>query len=313
MKKFILSFITLTTLSTCAFAQQDPQYTQWQFDRQSVNPASVGMTKRHCISIFHRDQWDGLDQDPKTYLLNYRGYFGQKENIGAGLTAYTEVLGQQQNNIVRLSGAYHISLSNNNFFSAGLNLGLIQSKLGNKWVPIDQNDPIIPTGEVSQGKFDLGLGTMLYQPSKYYVGLSVTHLLGGSMDALHMELARHIYVMGGVELPVGTSLVLRPNALVKTDLGATQLDVNADVLWNDMLWGGLSFRPGDAISPYVGFQKELASTGNLSHGIKIGYSYDVTTSELKDYSAGSHEVFATYCWRIAPQLIRARHSNPRFL
>lgn len=313
MKKFLLSFVTLTTLSFSAAAQQDPQFTQWQFDRQSVNPASVGMVKRHCIQIFHRDQWDGLDRDPKTYLLNYRGYFGPKENIGAGVTAYTEVLGLQQNSIVRLSGAYHMALSNNNFFSAGLNLGLIQSKLGRGFDPIDQGDPLIPTNEVTQGKFDLGLGTMFYQPDKYYVGASVTHLLGGDLDDLHIQLARHIYVMGGAELPLGTSLKLRPNALVKTDLGATQFDVNADVLWNEMLWGGLSFRPGDAISPYVGFQKELPSSGNLSHGIKIGYSYDVTTSELKEYSSGSHEVFATYCWRIAPQILRARHSNPRFL
>jgi len=124
-------------------------------------------------------------------------------------------------------------------------------------------------------------------------------------------------VMGGYQLPLGSDLALRPNVLIKSDFAATQFDLNADVLWNNMLWGGLSFRPKDAISPYVGFQTMFepikGQTSLINHGLKLGYSYDVTTSDLKDYSAGSHEIFLTYCLGFSEIPIRARHSNPRFL
>lgn len=318
MKKFLLSF-ALATLTFVVFAQQDPQYTQWQFDRQSFNPSIVGIEKMHCLSVFHRDQWDGLDHDPKTYLVNYQGAFGPKLTHGGGLTFYTEVLGQQQNTIIRGAYAHHFALSNGNYFSAGLSLGMIQSKLGSNWVYIDAGDPTIPTGETSQGVVDINLGFTLYKPKQYYIGLSSTHLNSADLKQLNIKVARHYYFMGGYELPLGSSgdLVLRPNVLVKSDLAATQLDVNADVLWNRLLWVGLSFRPKDAISPYVGFQKMFepikGSTMMTNHGIRMGYSYDVTTSDIKDYSAGSHEIFLTYCMSFSEIPIRARHGNPRFL
>lgn len=321
MKKLLLACAT-AALTTLSYSQQDIQLTQWQFDRLSFNPAVAGMDRMHTATLFHRDQWDGFDRDPKTYLLNYHGMFGGKQDIGAGLTFYTERLGQQTNNVFRLAGNKHFTLGGGNFVSAGLNLGIVSTKLGRDWRPIDQDDDVvlglIGTNQ-AQTAFDIGLGAMLYQPGKYYIGLSATHLNAAEMGRIFTQLSRHLYLMGGYELPLGGSnLVLRPNLLVKTDLAATQFDINADVLWNQMIWGGLAFRPGDAISPYVGFQKAFASkpisaTKTANSSLRIGYAYDITTSEIRNYSAGSHEIFMTYSIGFGDIPIRAKYSNPRFL
>lgn len=321
MKKLILAIAT-STLSVFSFAQQDIQLTQWQFDRLSFNPAVAGIDRMHSATLFHRDQWDGFDRDPKTYLFNYHGMFGAKQQWGGGATFYTEVLGQQTNTAIRANGAYHLGISGGNFVSFGLSVGAYSSKLGHDWRPIVEDDDVVTRlrgNNQSQTVLDLGLGVMLYQPNKYYIGISATHLNAPSLDKLYSQMSRHLYVMGGYEYPIGDgNLVLRPNALVKTDLASTQFDINADVLWDQMLWGGLSFRPGDAISPYVGFQKAFASrpisaTKTANSSIKIGYAYDITTSEIKNYSAGSHEIFLTYCIGFGEIPIRAKHSNPRFL
>lgn len=321
MKKLLLVCAT-AALTTLSYAQQDIQLTQWQFDRLSFNPAVAGIDRMHSATLFHRDQWDGFDRDPKTYLFNYHGMFGPKQNIGAGATFYTEVLGQQTNTAVRLNGAYHLPINGGHFFSGGLSVGIYSSKLGNDWRAIDMEDVVVRGligNNQSQTALDAGLGLMLYQPNKYYIGLSATHLNAAKLDKLYSQLSRHIYVMGGYELPLGGSdFVLRPNALVKTDLASTQFDINADVLWNQMLWAGLAFRPGDAISPYVGFQKAFASkpisaTKTANSSLRIGYAYDVTTSEIRNYSSGSHEIFMTYCIGFGDIPIRAKHSNPRFL
>lgn len=321
MKKLLLVCAT-AALTTLSYAQQDIQLTQWQFDRLSFNPAVAGVDRMHSATLFHRDQWDGFDRDPKTYLFNYHGMFGEKQNIGGGLTFYSEVLGQQTNTSVQLKPSYHLNLDGSNFLSGGLSVGIYSSKFGHDWRAIDMDDNVVRGligNNQSQTAFDVGLGFMLYQPNKYYIGISATHLNAAKLQKLYTELSRHVYVMGGYELPLGNSdFVLRPNALVKTDLANVQFDINADVLWNQMLWGGLAFRPGDAIAPYVGFQKAFASkqisaTRTAESSLRIGYAYDITTSEIKNYSAGSHEIFLTYCVGFGNIPIKAKYSNPRFL
>lgn len=320
-KSLLLALFAITTLF--AQAQQDPQLTMWQFDRVSFNPAAVGMNGMHNVTLFHRDQWDGFDHDPKTYLLNYDGLYSngvlEKTNLGLGASFFTEVLGQQQNVMFRVSAAPKWRLGNGSVASIGLSVGMYQSKLGSNWIYIDEDDPTIPENEISASTFDLGFGATLSKPGSYYIGFSATHLTAGELKNMNIKTARHYYFMGGYEYPASGNITLRPNALIKTDFNATQLDVNIDALWNNTLWGGLAFRPGDAIAPYVGFQKSFTAR-NLSptkdlceHGIKIGYSYDITTSEIKDYSAGSHEIFLTYSFKFCPIVIKAKNHNPRFL
>ena len=316
MKRILVS-ISLVFCVLTAFAQQDPQFTMWQYDRLSVNPAMSGIDRMHCITALHRDQWDGLDKDPKTYLFNYSGMYGAKQNIGMGATIYSEVLGQQQNTVIRFSPSYHLAINNGSFFSVGASVGMYQSKLGANWVFIDSGDPTIPVSSKSQSGADIGFGLNIYKPNQYYFGVSSTHLAGPNLDDLGIQMARHYYVMGGYEAAAGSDLVIRPNVLFKTDGTSRQIDVNADLLFKKMFWGGLAYRLGDAIAPYVGFQKDFPmidqGVRTINHGIKLGYSYDVTTSLLKDYSAGSHEIFLTYCFKINNVDNGGGHSNPRFL
>jgi hypothetical protein len=53
--------------------------------------------------------------------------------------------------------------------------------------------------------------------------------------------------------------------------------------------GGLAYRQwanSDAISVLLGYQKD---------NIKIGYSYDITVSNIQKVSNGTHEIFVRYC------------------
>jgi len=317
MKKSFL-LLAAAILSIAAQAQQDPQFTQWMFDRQSFNPAAAGMKRMHCIQGFHRNQWDGFDRAPKTYLFNYNGYITAQDKLfGLGATFFTEVLGQEQNNVVRLSGAYHHQIDDNTL-SIGIQPGIYSKRLGNDWVFIDPDDAAIPDQAIAQTGFDLSLGIMFYNSDRWYAGASATHLTGANLDDLNIQLARHFYFMGGYNHDLNSDLTLRTNALVKSDFNApVALDINANVLWSQTLWGGLAFRPGDAIAPMVGFQRDLGcktqGRKTFCQSFMIGYSYDITLSEIRDYSAGSHELFVTWCFNFSKTPVKARYGNPRFL
>jgi type IX secretion system PorP/SprF family membrane protein len=317
MKKFYLSlFVFSAALSS--LGQQDPQFTMWMFDRLSFNPAAAGMDRMHQVQAFHRDQWDGFERDPKTYLFNYNGYANVAgRTVGIGASFMTEVLGQEQNKFARLSASFHQPIGDN-FLSGGIQVGLLSKSLGNSWIAIDPTDPNIPINGISQGGFDMAAGLMFYNPNKYYAGVSATHLPATALSDLGFASARHIYVMGGYNYELPNGLLLRSNALIKTDMKASPaIDVNANVLWNNQLWGGLAFRPGDAIAPMLGFQMDLNTIQKglmtYEHGFKVGYSYDITLSEIRNYSAGSHELFLTYQFNIGKTPVRRISGDPRQL
>ena len=306
-------------------AQQDPQYTQWLFDKISFNPAAAGLSNMHCISAFARDQWDGFSGDPKTFMLNYEGYH-EKAFGGIGFTLYGETLGLETNTVVKFDYAYNVPMSNGDRFNVGVGLGYFSKRLGNNWIAIDpvSSDPVIPNNESSAGAFDLGFGVMYQRTNEFYAGLSMTHLTGADLSQLSIELSRHLYFMGGYNVPLGSQdLVLRTNVLAKTDFNSSIFDINANVMYsmdaNTGFWGGVSFRPGDALAPMVGFEMSWMGIGGASgrdqipQKIMVGYSYDVTTSEIKNYSDGSHELFITYCFNIIANPLQNKHSNPRFL
>ena len=50
-----------------------------------------------------------------------------------------------------------------------------------------------------------------------------------------------------------------------------------------MIWAGLGIRTRDAITVMAGF--------NYKDMLAIGYSFDITTTDLKNYSSGTHEVY----------------------
>ena len=62
-----------------------------------------------------------------------------------------------------------------------------------------------------------------------------------------------------------------------------KLDIGLKATYKDMVWLGAGYRTGDAITAMVGYNHD----GNLL----FGYSYDYTTTNLKMYSSGTHEVF----------------------
>lgn len=315
MKRVLLSAVVLM-LVTGIKAQQDPQFTQWMYDKLSFNPAVAGTEGANCLNLFYRQQWTNFEGSPESILFNYHTPIKQI-NSGVGITFYNDQLGQETNNVFRLSYAYHLGLANNNKLSFGIGLGYYGKQLGSDWTTPDtapEFDEAISTSQESDGSFDLNLGAYFFKPGEYYIGLSATHLTSQDLNDLNIEMATHLYFMAGYIYPLNDDFKIRPNLLVKSDANETTLDFNANVLWNNMLWAGLSFRTEDALAPMLGFQTSWNNEDEtLPQTIRVGYSYDVTTSEIRNYSSGSHEIMVTYCFSVIDKILMKKHYNPRFL
>ncbi|MFT4849690.1 MAG: type IX secretion system PorP/SprF family membrane protein, partial [Sediminicola sp.] len=68
MKKLTLLVLLLVVLSAeFASAQQDPQYTQYMYNMNVVNPAYAGSKESLSITALYRNQWAGFDDAPVTF------------------------------------------------------------------------------------------------------------------------------------------------------------------------------------------------------------------------------------------------------
>lgn len=308
MRKLLAAVLFFACLinGKSSYAQQDPQFSQHMFAKMAVNPGYAGINDAICGTLLYRNQWTGFGGEPKTMLFTIDMPVEMLRG-GLGLSVYAaDRLGAEKNMNIRASYAYHMDLGSGRL-GIGADIGYHQKSLdGTKFVFNDLGDNSIPTSSVSGGTLDLGLG-LFYQTEKLYAGLSTQHLSEGDIkyDNVSTTLARHYYLMAGYNVDLTAALTLKPSVLVKTDAVSTQADFNAKLLINSRYWAGASYRLQDAIVLMAGIE--------LIPNLKFGYSYDLTTSDIKTYSSGSHEIMLNYCFKPTKAVKRQFHRNVRFL
>lgn len=311
-----------------ALAQQEPQITNWMFNKLTFNPGYAGVREAICSNILARQQWvgfsDGEDKVfPQTNIFTIDApinqLFGYNVNSGVGLMFVTDKLGYEENLQIRLNYAYKFNIGPGKM-SVGASVGFINKSIDfGKFRPIDQTDPLLQAKGVETDMLtDIAFGAYYSVTDRFYAGISSSQLLQDGFEAVAISdvpysLQRHYYVIGGYyhEL-AGTGWVINPNMMLKSDLGSTQIDVNALGIYNNKVWGGVSYRAYDAVALMVGAFP--FDTKNLD-ALRLGYSYDVTTSKLGrgGRSGGSHEVWANYCFKIVISRVPTGYSNVRYL
>lgn len=319
MKKIITAlFVFVTALS--GTAQQDYQFTHFMFDNLSFNPGYAGITNSICGTVMGRQQWTGFDGSPTTALVNIHAPVKLLRG-GVGLTYLNDQLGFEKNNIVRLSYSYHLGGIGPGMLGIGVSGGIVQKSINAAWVTPDgtpaSSDPSINTGgvlgntsSISDLVSDFNFGLFYNAPNMYF-GLSATHIGQAEMLNLNVQNIQHYWLTAGYTYQFSNpKLKLRPNILAKSDVSSTQIDLNVNLLYNDMLWGGVTYRLGDAIAPMLGYQHKF-SKNNAT--LRIGYSYGITTSQIKNYSSGTHDFMVNYCMSLVKPPILQKSKNPRFL
>ncbi|MEW6468597.1 MAG: type IX secretion system membrane protein PorP/SprF [Bacteroidota bacterium] len=316
MKKTLTSLV-LAVSAVVAYGQQDPQFSQYIHNKLSYNPGYAGTNQAICAVAMYRQQWVSFPGAPKTILfgLDAPVLVNSPLHGGAGLTIISDALGNDKSLFARGSYAYHQPIGAG-ILGIGIEVGMIQKALSFNWIPPDGAstvgpDASIPDAAAKAITYDLGFG-LYYTTPKLYVGLSSSHLpeqtLKQTTNQLDFKNARHYYVLAGYDFDINSSLKLMPSVLVKSDAKSTIFDVNCNVMWNNMVWLGANYRMTDAIVAQLGFQKVSEKMA-----WKVGYSYDITMSDLKNHSNNTHEVVLGYCIKLVKKVKRQSHINPRFL
>lgn len=286
MKKIIFILFGILLLST-ANAQQLPQYTQYMLNEFAINPAVAGKEEFADVRSNNRYQWVGITDAPRTYILTVNGPMKLK-NMGLGANLFTDIVGPTRRVGLNFSYAYHIKLNEETKVSLGLSAGILQWGIdGHKLQLHDAGDENLLTQYQTTYVPDFGAGVLLYS-KKYYLGIAVPQMYQSKINLYpgvenKGKLVTHFNVNGAYKFDLGDDFKIEPSFILKYATPAPmKLDVGVRGIYQEQVWLGVAYRHNDAVTALVGYL--------YKNYLMIGYSYDFSTTNIRRYSSGTHEV-----------------------
>jgi type IX secretion system PorP/SprF family membrane protein len=299
MKKFYIVIVLL--IATQVYGQQDPQYTQYMYNMNVINPAYAGSKENLSFGLLYRTQWAGIDGAPKTATFFAHSPIGEK--VGLGLSVISDEVGPVKETNAYVDFSYTLKLGGEHNLAFGLKAGATFHDIGLAGIDlIDPNDPFFEN--ISTTTPNIGAGFFYYTDSYYFAG-SIPNILNSvHLDAngnkIGSEVA-HYFFTGGYVFDLSANTKLKPSFLVKSAFDApTSFDVNLNVLfWNKFEVGG-SYRLDDSFSGLINF--------SITPSLRVGYAYDSVTSDIRRYAPASHEFMLLFDLNFPKKVSR----SPRF-
>ena len=301
------------------FAQQDIQFSQYVFNGLTLNPAYAGYKETTNLNLSYRNQWTGLVGSPKTVIASIDG-MTRTDKIGLGVLIIQDELGAQSNLSVLAEFSYCLRLNSTSGIRLGLASGINQFKVDKTKIFGIEKDLIIEglAGNVLQPDFQFGL---FYASQSYFLGLSATELFANlkvkNPSYFVIYHTRHYYLQAGALWDLNQSIKIKPSILLKEDfLGPTNMDFNLFFLFQERIWLGASYRAAIPLFRNPLLQTDLTNRDAVSvmleyyvnPNLRIGYSFDYSTSHLGDAFRGSHEISIGYTLSQRKKIIL----SPRF-
>ncbi len=282
--------MVLSGLYQASLAQQQILFTQYMFNGLAINPAYAGSDSTLNLTVQAREQWLGFDGAPSNQIFSGHLPAGPFKQMGIGLQIEREKVAVTELLNFYASYAYKIPVGKG-ILAMGLQAGLTNQQQ-------QLTDLALPPG-VTDPSFDENVSTVLpnfgagiyYQADRFYAGFSIPFLLQNSFDESDLILSarqvRHYFLSGGYLFDLSPTLKFKPQVLVKSVPGApVNMDLNASFLIREKVWAGVSMRNLNSFNALLELQ--------LNNKFKVGFAYDLVTSDLGRVNSGSGEFMINY-------------------
>lgn len=274
MKKYINTIVLSLVLISIVFevnAQQDPNFTLYNFNLNIINPAVAGMQNDTELSLVYRDQWIGVPDAPRTASLIYSRGLGS--NLGIAFTAMNDKVFVLDETDLAIDISYALQLQENTILRFGM-------KFGGGFTNIDltkaYNQGDDPLFLQNQSFFNPHIGAGIYIDNpKFYISLSTPNFLNGeryykkgNIPSVAVD-NMHLYLGAGYNFTLSNSLVLTPRIMLRGVSGTpTSYDLGASLLISNVLNTGVNYRVNEMYSIYGVY--------SLFKNLQLGISYDIT-------------------------------------
>ena len=275
-------------------AQQDPQYTMHMYNTQVVNPAYLGSTEAVHFGFLTRSQWVDFEGSPQTGSFTISSPVGRRNKTALGLSIVSDVIGPTTEQ--SLTADYGYTFYND--YGSKITLGL---KAGVSNLQVDYS--ILNLANTSDEQFSentsllspqIGAG-IYYNNDRFYAGFSVPNFLktkhyevnGSIFASAEAKERMHYFLIAGYVFDINDAIKLKPAGMVKIVRGSPiQMDLSANIYFNEKITFGAAYRLDAAISAIAGFA--------LSDRAFVGFAYDYQTTAIQQFSSGSYEMILRF-------------------
>lgn len=312
--KLIIGFLFIFIYGNC---QYDPMSSLSMYNTMFYNPGYAGDGNEIEARVLVRNQYLNIEGAPKTVVANVDAPFKLfNRNHGVGLSIVSDQLGFQQDVGINLSYAYRKSLVQGEIgFGIGLNMvnyGMIDADwlIGDTEATGDNN---IPDNASNQPlTFGANLG-VFYRSDNVYFSASIRNATGSTVEWISetasnsdYQIKQTFYLSTGYDYQLPNPLYsFQPNVYLCSDFSVTQVNLVGKLTYNNKFFGGLGYRPWDALWVIGGF--------DLPSGFNVAVSYDIQTSRMSKASAGSFEFMLGYSFNLEVDKDSKKYKSVRLL
>jgi type IX secretion system PorP/SprF family membrane protein len=292
LKKLLIIFLLLTIV---ARGQHHNNVLQYMVNGVLYNPAYCGSQQALNVTGLYRNQWVGLDGAPE--LTSFSAHTPLKnKKLNIGLVAENEKVGLFNSTRLNLLYAYRLKLKKGGL-SFGVSGGLnTYTTNWDRLITTDQNDPNFNRNATRENVLTVGAG-VYYRIPRFYAGLSSPELYTQSNS---VQKEKTLVFTSGILCDLSNVIKCKPAALVMYLPQSTSLiNVSTTFYYKELLGIGVGYN----------VQSSLIGLFDLSinEQFKIGYAYEYSTSALRTYNSGSHEIMLRYLFSYKVKAVSARY------
>ena len=282
MMKRLLFFIGLAFIPLIVFSQQESYYTLYRYNMNIINPAYAGALGKNVFAFTSRRQWSSMQDAPSTLAFSYSSE--RENNVGLGLSVVSDKVFIEQQTFAYVDFSYKLDMESTQLYlglKAGGNFYSADPRALSTYSPTDPAQQ-----ELSSFNPNVGAGAFL-KGEVFWASFSIPRLFNVKRENDNLAVTAkdrvHSYLGGGVDLPIGSGLLIKPSVMMRKVKGLpVTTDFTGMLSWQNQFDVGISYRTSSAFGLLA-----LVSLG----GFDIGYAYETpTVSSLSQLNLKTHEI-----------------------
>jgi len=306
MKRII--FISFLILSIChAKAQEFPIIGQYMFNEMVLNPASAGHKDVLTGQFSYRKQWINVKGAPTTQNFSVQSPL-KNDQLGVGFMYYRDKIGVSSETGVMGNFAYRLKLKNEQRVVFGIGGGLFFQRTRYSDLAVTHSGDANFMQDTPLGVLPNFSAGIRYEYDGLEIGVSIPMILTTRFNSntskfeLQNRFKNYNYIFRTVynytlneEFSMKFGGLFKYNSVMKS-----QMDLTLAVEMKEKVTLGLGYRTDEGVL--------VLSRFKINDQFDFGAQYEIPTSKLYQYRAGSVEISLIYT-----SIFNSKAKSPRQL
>jgi type IX secretion system PorP/SprF family membrane protein len=277
-----------------SYAQQGILISNYHEQKMLFNPAAAGISDNIEIVGAYRNQWGGIQDNPKEYILSMSSPLGET-NSSLGMNFNLDKIGPMSNFSLHGNYAYRFQIKEETFLQLGVRAGLDFGVVNNRALDgFYKGDPNFQSESSYYNKPVLGIGAY-YQNDLFSIGASVPDLIPGVYDIAENKktysTVNKLYCGLDFRITLEERWILKPAFQYRFNANSPDnFDIYSQIEYNKFISFIGGYRSSGAFLFGAQYEFNENNFPAIKNKIKLCYNFDLSSRNPTNQMGSSHEI-----------------------